>query len=162
MIHNWEHVRRGFLLVLPAQSLSQRMQILGFEKWSIRQTDKVEKPRVFPSKISEVRSQGRGLSIALQTRPSLDGSQGILGSFTRAGLSWSAQVPLSSISGWHTDDGKALSDSGHRRSPLSMAFLFKSFRKASYNIPVQNGRSQNELAVLSGNDCYFRRISISI
>lgn len=47
------------------------MQILGFEKGSIRQTDKVEKPRVFPPEIRAVGIQGRGLSIALQTRPSL-------------------------------------------------------------------------------------------
>lgn len=37
----------GFLLVFPAQSLSQHMQIVGFEKRGIRQIDKMANSRVF-------------------------------------------------------------------------------------------------------------------
>lgn len=125
-------------MVLPAQSLSQRMQILGFEKGSIRQTDKVEKPRVFPPEIRAVGIQGRGLSIALQTRPSLVW-ESVCGKDLDSSpvlVCLTAQVPPFSISGWYTDDGKALSGSGHSWSLLSSAFIFKSYRKAGYYIPV--------------------------
>lgn len=98
----------------------------------------MEKPRVFAPEIRAVGIQGRGLSIALQTRPSLvwESVRGKDLDSSHVLVCLLAQVPPSSISEWYTDDGKTLSGSGHSWSLLSSAFIFKSYRKAGYYIPV--------------------------